>query len=129
MIPEQALVTGAASGLGLELCRLLAADSYALIMVDKDGEGLERAAESIADTWGIRPETIPPGPSEDLPAGGGWSEGKWRLEWSRPRASDSPYDQDLVDPEATYRFFVKLFLGLDDRPDPVSDIHELRLVP
>jgi hypothetical protein len=78
---------------------------------------------------GIRPETIPPGPSEDLPAGGGWSEGEWQLEWSRPRVSDSPYDQDLIDPAATYRFFVKLFLGLDDRPDPVSDLHELRFVP
>lgn len=58
MIPKQALVTGAASGLGLELCRLLAADSYALIMVDKDGKGLERAAQSIVETWGIRTETI-----------------------------------------------------------------------
>jgi hypothetical protein len=78
---------------------------------------------------GIRPETIPPGPSEDLPAGGGWSEGEWRLEWSRARVSDSPYDQDLIDPSTSYRFFVKLFLGRDDRPDPVSDLHELRLVP
>lgn len=58
MIPEQALVTGAASGLGMELCRLLAAKSYALVMVDKDGEGLEKAAESIAETRGIRPRIL-----------------------------------------------------------------------
>jgi hypothetical protein len=76
---------------------------------------------------GIRAETIPPGLGDDLPAGGGWSAGEWRLEWSRPRVSLSPYDQNLVDPAQSYRFFVKLFLGLDDRPDPASDVHELRL--
>ena len=58
MMPRQALVTGAASGLGLELCRLLAADSYALIMVDMDGEGLDRAAESIAEIRGTGVRTI-----------------------------------------------------------------------
>jgi hypothetical protein len=76
---------------------------------------------------GIRAETIPPGLDDDLPAAGGWSAGEWLLEWSRPRVSASPYDQNLVDPAQSYRFFVKLFLGLDDRPDPVSDVHELRL--
>jgi short-subunit dehydrogenase len=58
MTPRQALVTGSASGLGLELCRLLAIESYALVMVDKDGEGLERAAGSIVETTGIRTRTI-----------------------------------------------------------------------
>jgi short-subunit dehydrogenase len=58
MIPGQALVTGAASGLGLELCRLLAADSHELVMVDKDGGGLERAAESIRKSTGIQCRTI-----------------------------------------------------------------------
>jgi uncharacterized protein len=43
MIRKQALITGAASGLGLEFCRLLAADSYELVMVDKDENGLELA--------------------------------------------------------------------------------------
>lgn len=76
---------------------------------------------------GIRSETIPPGLDVDLPAGGGWSGGEWLLEWSRLKVSESPYDQDIIDPEQSYRFFVKLFLGLDDRPDPVSDVHELRL--
>ena len=76
---------------------------------------------------GIRPETIPPGLSEDLPAGGGWSDTEWLVEWSRPKVSDSPYDQNLTDPDQPYRFFVKLFLGLEDQADPVSDVHELRL--
>jgi hypothetical protein len=76
---------------------------------------------------GIRGETIPPGPSEDMPAGGGWSDGDWHLEWSRPKVSENLYDQNLTDPQQAYRFFVKLFLGLEGQPDPVSDIHELRL--
>lgn len=58
MIPKLALVTGAASGLGLELCRLLAADSHELMMVDKDGEGLERAANSIREATGVQPGTL-----------------------------------------------------------------------
>ena len=37
------------------------------------------------------------------------------------------YDQDITDPQENYRFFVKLFLGLDDQPDPASHVHELRL--
>lgn len=78
---------------------------------------------------GIRSETIPPGLNEDLPAGGGWSAGEWLLEWSRPRVSESPYDQNLTDTEQGYRFFVKLFEGLEGSPDPVSDVHELRLKP
>jgi len=52
MIRNQALITGAASGLGLEFCRLLAADSYDLVMVDKNGDGLEQAARAIQDTYG-----------------------------------------------------------------------------
>lgn len=76
---------------------------------------------------GIRTETIPLGLSENLPAGGGWSAGEWLLEWSRPRTSDNPYDQNLVDPSVPYLFFVKLFLGLEGQPDPTTDIHELRL--
>jgi hypothetical protein len=32
-----------------------------------------------------------------------------------------------VDPALGYRFFVKLFLGLENQPDPTSDAHELRL--
>jgi hypothetical protein len=44
-----------------------------------------------------------------------------------PKSAPVPYDQNLVDAEQSYRFFVKLFLGLENRPDPTSDVHELRL--
>ena len=44
MIRKKAIITGAASGLGMEFCRLLAAQSYDLVMVDKNGDGLEQAA-------------------------------------------------------------------------------------
>lgn len=84
-------------------------------------------ADGQGNLVGIRAETIPPGLDDDLDAAGGWSGGEWMLEWSRPRASASPYDQDLTDPAQRYRFFVKLFAGLDDRPDPVSNVHELVL--
>ena len=58
MIRKQALITGAASGLGLEFCRLLAADSYDLVMVDKDGGGLDLAAQSIRQAYGTEANTI-----------------------------------------------------------------------
>jgi hypothetical protein len=78
---------------------------------------------------GIRSETIPPGLNQDLPAGGQWTDGMWTMEWSRPKISESPYDQNLTEQDQGYRFFVKLFLGLEGRPDPVSNVHELRLSP
>lgn len=58
MTRKLALVTGAASGLGLEFCRLLAADTYDLVMVDKDGDGLEQASRSVRDSFGIGTEVI-----------------------------------------------------------------------
>ncbi|MEA3460425.1 MAG: SDR family oxidoreductase [Bacteroidota bacterium] len=58
MTRKQAFVTGAASGLGLEFCRLLAARSYDLVMVDKDETGLAKAAGSIRDEYGSRTEFI-----------------------------------------------------------------------
>jgi hypothetical protein len=84
-------------------------------------------ADGLGQLVGIRSETIPPGLNDDLPSGGGWSAGEWLLEWSRPKVSESPYDQNLDDPTQAYRFFVKLFLGLEERPDPTTDVHELRL--
>jgi short-subunit dehydrogenase len=58
MIRKQALITGAASGLGLEFCRLLAAESYDLVMVDKDGDGLAQEARSIQETYGTGAKVI-----------------------------------------------------------------------
>lgn len=58
MNPKQALITGAASGLGLELCRLLAADSQKLVMVDKDEDGLALAARSIEENYGTETKIL-----------------------------------------------------------------------
>lgn len=58
MVRKQALITGAASGLGLEFSRLLAADSYDLVLVDKNGDGLEQAARSIQDSYGTTTRII-----------------------------------------------------------------------
>jgi short-subunit dehydrogenase len=52
MKSKWALITGAASGLGLELCMLLASDSHKLVMVDRDGDGLALAARSIEESYG-----------------------------------------------------------------------------
>ena len=38
--PERVLITGAASGIGSELCRLFARDGYELVLVDKNEAGL-----------------------------------------------------------------------------------------
>jgi hypothetical protein len=84
-------------------------------------------ASDAGELIAIRSETIPPGLNEDMPSGGGWSAGMWTLEWSRPRISETPYDQDLTDSKQGYRFFLKLFWGLEGRADPVSDVHTLRL--
>jgi hypothetical protein len=88
-------------------------------------------ADGAGRLIGIRSETIPPGLDDDLPAGGGWTEGAWILEWSRPRVSSSPYDQHMTDPSRVHRFFVKLLRsdldGLEGMADQVSDVHELRL--
>lgn len=58
MNPKLALITGAASGLGYEFCRLLAAQDYDLIMVDKDAEGLERSAGTLRQSTGSSIQTL-----------------------------------------------------------------------
>jgi len=65
-------------------------------------------------------ETIPPGGDEDLPAAGGWQDGVWTLEWSRPLINDNPYDLQFADLRRGYPFFVKIFERVEGRPDPVS---------
>jgi uncharacterized protein len=42
-----ALITGASSGIGLELTRLLAADGYHVVIVGRDRDGLERLAKEL----------------------------------------------------------------------------------
>jgi short-subunit dehydrogenase len=53
MTRKLALITGAASGLGFEFCRLLAADGYDLVMVDKDRVGLEQSYLKLEQSSGV----------------------------------------------------------------------------
>ncbi len=48
-----AVVTGAASGLGVEFSRLLAADSYDLILADIDQDGLDKVRQDLENSYGI----------------------------------------------------------------------------
>jgi len=49
-----ALVTGATSGIGYELARLLAKDGYNLIIVARSEEELHAAANNISNEFGVR---------------------------------------------------------------------------
>ncbi len=46
---EKAVVSGAAGGLGAELCRLAADDGTDLVLLDRDAEGLDRLAGEVGD--------------------------------------------------------------------------------
>ncbi len=50
------MVTGAASGLGLELARLLAADGYRLCLVDYNRDALLKAQRDLEGSFGITAE-------------------------------------------------------------------------
>jgi uncharacterized protein len=49
-----ALVTGASSGIGLELARLIARDRYDLVLVARQREKLEALGQSLATQHGVR---------------------------------------------------------------------------
>ena len=51
---KTALVTGAASGLGLEFSKLLAQDNYNLIMVDVDVKSLQKAKHHIQNIYNTK---------------------------------------------------------------------------
>jgi hypothetical protein len=146
--PEHSEGAGAGAGGDPNVWRNLLTVHWRLVdpgLIDGASTGSEGLACTVAchtataDGAGhlitVRNETIPPGLDEDLPSGGGWTQGEWILEWSRPRLSSSPYDQIMDDPAQAYRFFVKRFLGpvsaseAEAHADPVSDVHELWLVP
>lgn len=55
-VKKWVLVTGAASGIGAQLCRLFARDGANLVLVDKNQSGLEKAAAELSTRFGI--ETI-----------------------------------------------------------------------
>ncbi len=68
--PQTALVTGASSGIGLELAMLLAASGHNLVLVARDAAALERAAVS-ARAMGVTAHVLPldlatPGAVEEL---------------------------------------------------------------
>jgi short-subunit dehydrogenase len=59
-----ALVTGASSGIGLELSRLLAADGHDLVLVARSAERLDRVARDFQNQYGVRVRTQPSDLSE-----------------------------------------------------------------
>jgi hypothetical protein len=74
-------------------------------------------------------ETIPQGGSETLPAAGQWDAGTWTLEWSRPLASDNPFDLQFDDLGQAYSFLVKIFERIEGRADPISERYLLVFQP
>jgi len=50
---EWVLVTGAASGIGAELCRLFGRDGSGLVLVDKNRDGLEKTRARLSREFGI----------------------------------------------------------------------------
>jgi short-subunit dehydrogenase len=66
-----AIITGGASGLGLEMARQLAGKGYRLTLVDKDVEALEQAKPALESTYPVSCETITmdlsvPGAADEL---------------------------------------------------------------
>ncbi|MCX6032055.1 MAG: hypothetical protein NT169_22505 [Chloroflexi bacterium] len=70
-------------------------------------------------------ETIPQGGDATLSVAGGWRDGLWAVEWSRPLVNDNPYDLQFSDLGQSYTFFLKVFERVEGRPDPVSERHQL----
>lgn len=55
---EVALVTGASSGIGLELARCFAADGYSLVLCSDEAAELEQAAEQVREAGSPRVDTV-----------------------------------------------------------------------
>jgi short-subunit dehydrogenase len=64
---QYALVTGASSGIGLELAKLLAADKYNLIIVSRNQDNLNEIANELTQQYDI--EVIPVAKDLSLPNG------------------------------------------------------------
>ncbi|MEM7301287.1 MAG: SDR family oxidoreductase [Pseudomonadota bacterium] len=61
-----ALVTGAARGIGLATTQLFLEDGFQVIMVDIDGDELERASSGLENVWAICTDISDPGAVENL---------------------------------------------------------------
>lgn len=55
---KSALVTGAASGFGLEFSKLLASDGINLVLVDINASGLSKVRQSLTHTYNVEVETM-----------------------------------------------------------------------
>jgi short-subunit dehydrogenase len=55
---QTALITGASSGIGLELAKLFAGDRHRVILVARESERLRRAAAEIGEIAGAAPQVI-----------------------------------------------------------------------
>ena len=56
---DTALITGASSGIGLELARLFAADGHDLVIVARREELLHKVADELSSNFGIKVTVIP----------------------------------------------------------------------
>ncbi|MEP7145933.1 MAG: SDR family NAD(P)-dependent oxidoreductase, partial [bacterium] len=59
---KTALITGATSGIGLELSRLLAKDGFDLVLTARSDTGLKNVSEEISGTFSVKVKII----SKDL---------------------------------------------------------------
>jgi len=55
---KRAVITGASSGIGFELCRLFAADGYNLVITARRADQLNRLAEDLRSKHGVSVEVI-----------------------------------------------------------------------
>lgn len=51
---EWVLITGAASGIGAELCRLFARDGSSIVLVDRDAVGMEKMSAELSEKSGVQ---------------------------------------------------------------------------
>lgn len=57
-LPKTALITGASSGIGYELTKLLARDRYNLVLVARSADKLQQMASTFTDQFGITVKPI-----------------------------------------------------------------------